>query len=213
MDDINRIEQSEKAGADQVISTDDLNNEYTEQEKEKNRKQAIIGEVIEAAKVSIPTVIITWFLFGIIFGLCFVVGPSMEPGHNDGDLMIVARNSFLMHPFSSLERGNVIVFKPSLADSKALYVKRVIGLAGDHIEINYDTKTVCVNGKVLKEPYIKEEMEASYSPTDLIVPKNCIFVMGDNRNNSRDSRDETVGCVSEANFYGKELFFIPLSKL
>ena len=109
-----------------------------------------------------------------------VEGFSMEPTLADGQYLLI--NKIGMH-FHQPDRGDIIVFEYPLDPSKS-FVKRVIGLPGDTVEIR-DQKTI-VDGKILNEPYIKAPENAIYPRTT--VPPNEYFVMGDNRNNSSDSR-------------------------
>jgi len=109
-----------------------------------------------------------------------VEGFSMEPTLNDGQYLLI--NKIGMH-FQQPHRGDIIVFEYPLDPSKS-FVKRVIGLPGDTVEVR--SQQTFVNGKLVAEPYIKAP-EAQQYPATLIPPDNY-FVMGDNRNNSSDSR-------------------------
>jgi signal peptidase I len=86
------------------------------------------------------------------------------------------------------EQGEIVVFK---ATEDRDFIKRVIGVAGD--EVRVDQRGVYVNGSLLDEPYVLERARESYGP--VIVPPDTIFVMGDNRNNSMDSRHPNVGFI------------------
>lgn len=189
-----------------------MKNDEIKNEKEVKPTAFVLSEIKEAIRVAVPTIIITWILFGLIFGLCFVSGRSMNPTLSDGDVMVIARSKLFKNEFENLKYGDIVVFRP-FEDSKIYYVKRVIGKAGDLIQIDYKNHEVLVNNNVISEPYIKEEMEQSiYSDTDFVVPDNCIFVMGDNRNHSGDSRDPNISYISKDKFLGKCLFSLPLSR-
>ena len=109
-----------------------------------------------------------------------VEGFSMVPSLQNGEYLLI--NKIGLH-FHQPQRGDVIVFQYPLDPSKN-FVKRVIGVAGDTVEVrNHQT---IVDGKVLKEPYINGAQNGYFPPT--VVPKGDYFVMGDNRNNSSDSR-------------------------
>jgi signal peptidase I len=119
----------------------------------------------------------------------------MEPTLHNGEYILVDK---LTYRFRSPERGDVVVFVfPE--DHSLDYIKRVIGIPGDHVVIK--NKHVYVNGVALNEPYIAAE--PTYAPCtycDVTVPKGQLFVMGDNRNNSSDShewgllpRDNVIG--------------------
>ena len=92
-------------------------------------------------------------------------------------------------------------------------VKRVIAKGGDVVNIDYQAGTVSVNGEVLQETYIAEPTYLGYDVTfPYTVPEGTVFVMGDNRNASLDSRSSYVGCIDERDILGKVLLcFLPFS--
>ncbi|MFB3895644.1 MAG: signal peptidase I [bacterium] len=116
----------------------------------------------------------------------FVIKPfkipsgSMENTLQVGDMIFVNRFVYL---FSSPQRGDIVVFKYPENPNQD-FIKRLIGLSGDTVAIS-DGK-VLINGKVLDEPYIKESPVNNYGP--VVVPADSYLMLGDNRNNSRDSR-------------------------
>ncbi|MBR1990531.1 MAG: signal peptidase I [Firmicutes bacterium] len=126
---------------------------------------------------------------------------SMEPNFYSGDYVITSRQAYNI--FGDPQRGDIIVFKSDLytdeGEAKNL-IKRIIGLPGDTVEI-IDGE-VYLNGEMLNEEYIKEpglsgEMEA------VTVPEGELFVMGDNRRVSQDSRSGAVGTISQNTIVGK----------
>ena len=107
---------------------------------------------------------------------------SMENTIMAGDRILALRTSYW---FSDPERGDVVVFEdPDDPTGKTLYVKRIIGVGGDTVEVK--DGDVLVNGQVQDEPYIKEITEGDFGPYH--VPEGCYFMMGDNRNDSLDAR-------------------------
>ncbi|KAI4453036.1 developmentally regulated gtp-binding protein-related [Holotrichia oblita] len=123
-----------------------------------------------------------------------VDGQSMEPTLHHADRLYV--NRFMYTP----QKGDIIIFRPE-SDPTRPYVKRVIATAGDKIYIDFDKGTVELNGKVIDEPYIKDDtrLKENYIETlrangkysrenPLVIEEGYVFAMGDNRNNSRDSR-------------------------
>lgn len=141
----------------------------------------------------------------------FVIQPyevhlsSMHPTLEEGDFILVNKLAF---KFGKPSRGDVVVFLPPVQTEKD-YVKRVIGLPGETVDIK-DGK-VFINGVALEEPYaLGTTSGGKYN--HIQVPENTVFVMGDNRMNSSDSR--TFGPVSIASLEGKTiLLFWPISRL
>ena len=146
-------------------------------------------------------------LFVFCVRLVGVNGDSMLPTLVDGDYLALQSNVIM----GDLEYGDVIVAsKMSFRDGEPI-VKRVIATEGQTVSIRRENGEVRVfiDGVALVEPYIKEEMIAAYNlPIELTVDENCIFVMGDNRNNSADSRDTRIGQISLDEVLGKVLFVL-----
>ncbi|MFS0558647.1 signal peptidase I [Brevibacillus sp. 179-C9.3 HS] len=150
-----------------------------------------------------------------------VNGQSMEPTLQNEERIYVSK---LSHTFSYLPEYNDIVVVDSRvdrdrtvkddilenpllmlamgkSDTKTFWVKRVIGRPGDVLE--FKNETVYRNGEALNEPYIKEKM-INLPDSKIVIPQNHVFVMGDNRNNSDDSRD--IGVIPLDHIMGKKLF-------
>lgn len=135
-----------------------------------------------------------------------VEGGSMEPGLEDQERICINR---LVYRFESIERGDIIVFRYP-RDTRKSFIKRVIGLPGDHIHIAYGH--VYVNDEQLSEPYVPSDYLDARSYSDIVVPKNSYFVLGDHRSMSNDSRD--FGPVMRSYIYGKAVFgYWPVEKL
>jgi signal peptidase I len=153
----------------------------------KQPREVLIREIVE-------TLLLTLFIFWIVntaTGRFRIEGYSMLPTLEEGEYVIIDKLSYYL---DGPERGDIIVLQfPN--DRSRDFIKRVIGVPGDHIEIG--DGNVTVNGVVLEEPYINAE--PSYNGT-WDVPEESYFVLGDNRNNSSDShnwsflpRDDVVG--------------------
>lgn len=152
--------------------------------------------------------IIALLIRRFIFTLVKVDGPSMNPTLTHGDTLFTTR---LMY---TPKVGDIIIFRPP-ASPDTPYVKRVIALEGQTVSLDPLTGKVTVDGEVYDEPYTAEPIAPSrigdmtYPYT---VPENCVFVLGDNRNNSHDSRDSDVGAVPVKNIIGKAQFrLLPLN--
>ncbi|MGE5391590.1 MAG: signal peptidase I [Deltaproteobacteria bacterium] len=143
-------------------------------------------QFLEWAKELISIVIIA-FILAMLLRTFIIEGRvvptgSMLPTIKLGDRLLV--NKFIYY-FKKPTRGDIVVFKPpEVLNAKYDYVKRVIGLPGDKIEIK-DSK-LYINDKEIQEPYIAQPMSQDFGP--VTVPENSLLVMGDNRNASYDSR-------------------------
>ena len=151
---------------------------------------------MEVVKEWFKTIIYAFFIVLILYFLAWPVtieGESMEPTFLDGDKVVTSRFLTMMGKY---EEGDIVVFHMVDMDGERDVIKRVIGKAGDSIEIK--NGSVYRNGSIISEEYIKESTEGEVS---LIVPKGGIFVLGDNRSHSYDSRD--IGIVPESELKGK----------
>jgi signal peptidase I len=129
-----------------------------------------------------------------------VEGTSMLPRLHDGERIFV--NKLVYYGMPKLERGDIVVFWYPNDPSKS-YIKRVVGLPGETVEVREGR--VIVNGKVLEEPYLDPQLNLSHmNHQPVLVKDHYYFVMGDNRDHSSDSR--YWGLVPEKYIYGKALF-------
>ncbi len=145
------------------------------------------------------SLIIVVVVFTFLFRMISVAGSSMVPTLHDHDMMIVSNLGYAPN------RGDVVVVnKPSTQYGSI--VKRIIAVGGDTVDINFATGDVMVNGEVLDEPYINEPTyTAEGMAFPLTVPEGQLFLMGDNRNGSSDSRDPQIGLVDEHYIIGHVL--------
>lgn len=150
--------------------------------KAPRKKTSAKREIFEWLRALVIAVIITVLITQVLIINAQVPSSSMESTINKGDRVIGLRFSYW---FSEPQRGDVVIFK-NPDNEQELYVKRLIGMPGD--EVSIVDGVVYVNGAVLEgeEVYLNEPPTDSFGP--YIVPENCYFMMGDNRNNSLDSR-------------------------
>ena len=157
----------------------------------------------------IIALVICVIIFAFFIRIIDVVGTSMNPTLNNNDKMLVSGL------FYEPSVGDVVVFKKNEYDPDKALVKRVIAVEGQEINMDFEKGIVYINGQPIVEDYI---LEPTMNKLDFIgpktVPEGCVFVMGDNRNASVDSRKTEIGMVDERLILGKAYFVIyPLSDL
>ena len=143
----------------------------------------------------------------LLFRVVVVSGTSMNRTLLDGDYLLVLSNAFYKNP----QYGDVIVASKESFENGAPIVKRVIATEGQTVDIDFEAGIVYVDGVALEEPYVKtltNVQEGVKFP--LVVEEGCIFVMGDNRNGSKDSRSPEIGLIDKREVLGKVFFlFLP----
>ena len=142
--------------------------------------------------------------FTFFLRLVTVDGASMKPTLHTGDRIIIS--NFLYTP----DYGDIVAINKESAEESSM-IKRVVALPGDEVTINFETHIITVNGKVIFESYevnepISEAFDMDFPVSSFTVPEDSIFVLGDNRNNSIDSRSESVGFIRLDEINGKALF-------
>ena len=176
-------------------------------EKQQQSPSAVRGQgMLEWYEALISAALVLVLIFSFFFRIIQVDGSSMVPTLVNGDKLIVWGAGY------TPQRGDVVIVDSYTSYGKPL-VKRVIAKGGDTVSIDYATGTVAVNGEVLQEDYIAEPTYLGYDVTfPYTVPEGTVFVMGDNRNESLDSRSSYVGCIDERDILGKVLLcFLPVS--
>ncbi len=150
-------------------------------------KNNYIGIVLEYAKIIIISIVLSLLVKTYVAEARFIPSESMLPTLKIGDHLIIDKISYEIKGIGDIQRGDIVVFDPpASANSKneIPFIKRIIGLPGETLSIK--NGTVYINGEPLDEPYILEKPRVDFKP--FIIPDNTIFLMGDNRNNSFDSR-------------------------
>lgn len=175
-------------------------NQEKQEQQEKIRGRDLY-DWVQALVCSVLTVVLV-FTFGVrIIG---VDGHSMVPTLQDGDRLLVVNSMF----YSDYKYGDIVVLTKDSFLSKPI-VKRVIAVGGQTVDIDFTSGSVYVDGKLLKEDYINELTFTSEGMEfPLTVPEGSIFVMGDNRNHSNDSRDSNLGTVDTRYVIGKAFVLV-----
>ena len=145
---------------------------------------------------------VVMLLFLVVFRVILVTGDSMFSTLWDGDYLLLVSDLFCGDP----EPGDIVVISKQSFDHGSPIVKRVIATEGQTVDIDFESGTVYVDGAALREPYIHNETtneEGMVFP--LTVAENCIFVLGDNRAVSLDSRSPQIGQIDRREVLGKAL--------
>lgn len=161
------------------------------------KKRNIVFEWIESIVISVVVIVL---MFTFVARTATISGDSMLPTLTDGETIVVYE--FFYTP----EVGDIIVFRTTDEDDEP-YIKRVIATEGQTVDIDFDFGIVYVDGAIVDSSY-------AYTDTNMrgdvdfpvTVPEGCVFVLGDNRNNSKDSRFSDVGMVSYEQIIGKAVF-------
>ena len=154
---------------------------------------------LQALVLALVALILLFTFVGRIIG---VDGSSMYPTLHHGDMLLLQSVGY------EPKQGDVVVLTKAFRDVDGPIVKRIIAVEGQTVDIDYQTGTVYVDGEALDEPYLNEPMEEPWYEdlTSVTVPEGSVFVMGDNRNHSNDSRDVTLGTVDTRYLLGKAEF-------
>ena len=164
------------------------------------KKKEVRKEAVAYFKIIISAVAIAVVLVLFIIMNAKVPSGSMKDTINEGDRIVGLR---LAYAFSSPKRGDIIIFKyPDNESTK--YVKRVIGLPGD--TVSFKDGDVYINGEKLNEPYLKTQHSTYASVESYTVPEGSYFMLGDNRENSKDSRFWNNTYVKKQKILAKVMF-------
>lgn len=169
-----------------------------------------IKEFIKDTLGYIILIIVILLIAVYVVGLQQVIGPSMSPTLENSDILILDK---LTYNFIDIKRNDIVAF---YSEETKYLIKRIIGLPGEYIE--FKNNKLYVNNKLIEEPYLNENtITKDFSLTELEyqkIPKDMYFVLGDNRENSKDSRNPEIGLIKKEDILGKVRFRIwPLNKL
>ena len=191
------------------FNTQEITEIAEEIKKPFNWKKEVLDWVVSIALALIIALLIRRFIFTLVK----VDGPSMNPTLTHGDTLFTRR---LMYTPAV---GDIVIFNPPDPENpgkkaKVAYVKRVIALEGQTVDIDPVTGAVSVDGVVYDEPYIQEPIRRMGDMQfPFTVPEDTVFVLGDNRNNSHDSRDSDVGAVPVKYIIGKaQIRLLPINQ-
>lgn len=160
----------------------------------------IVQLVYDTASIMTTAVIAIMIIFTFCVRIAGVIGPSMIPTLHDGDKLAVSAS--IRNP----KIGDVIIITQPNGFNDEPIVKRIIALEGQVVNIDFDKGLVFVDGKLVHEPFIQGSTtdKEDFDPPQK-VPAGCVFVMGDNRNHSTDSRSNMIGFIDEDYILGKVL--------
>lgn len=157
-------------------------NEYSVKIPFEKKKLAFI--VLDWIMVVPVCICVAIFVFGYVCRVQMVDGPSMIPSFENGDRVVSIFDE-------NIQRGDVIIFKTGEGDNERLLIKRVMGLSGDSVK--WKDGILEINGKVIEETYISSTLGPDADCGK--VPEGYVFVMGDNRGDSQDSRNDSIGLI------------------
>lgn len=169
-----------------------------------------VKEIFSTILYILAVLLGTWLIITFVGQRTSVSGSSMEPTLHNGDQLIMDK---LTYHFSEPERFDIIVFPFQYADD-TYYVKRIIGLPGETVQIDPEGN-IYINGELLEEDYgLETILSPGLAAEPVILGEDEYFVLGDNRNNSSDSRDPSVGNIHRSDIIGKAWVRIwPLNKI
>ena len=172
-----------------------------------NQTQSIKETVLLYLHDFVTWLVVILLVFLLLFRVVVVSGTSMNATLIHGDYLLLINNVFYPQP----KQGDIIVAsKDSFKDGEPI-IKRVIATEGQWVDIDFEAGIVYVNGNAMDEPYtntLTNMREGVEFP--LMVEEGCVFVMGDNRNESKDSRSPEIGQIDKREILGKAVFlFLP----
>ena len=160
------------------------------------------GETFDWVQSLTVALLICVLVFTFVIREVSVSGTSMLDTLYDGDRILISNLFYTPH------RGDIVVLRKESFSTEPI-VKRVIALAGQTVNIDFEAGVVYVDGEALDEPYILEPTHRRIDfEEEVVVPEGCLFVMGDNRNGSTDSRDLRIGCVDERLIMGRAILLV-----
>ncbi len=173
-------------------------------EKKKRISKEMVREILTTAFYCFAAVLLATVIVFLVGMKISVIGVSMEPALYNGQEVLI--NRFIYKLFAP-ERGDVVAFLPNGNQNSHYYLKRVVGLPGEHVQIigGY----VYIDGELLEEDDSYDKIaDPGIADNEIILGSDEYFVLGDNRNNSEDSRSGNIGAVSRSTITGKAWFHL-----
>lgn len=159
----------------------------------------VLKEILSTSVYLLVVLLVTYLIVNFVGQRTEVVGSSMESTLSDGDNLIVDK---ITYRFKDPERFDIIVF-PFQYEKNTYYIKRIIGLPGETVRIDSDG-IIYINGNELTEYYGREVIaDPGIAKNEIELGRDEYFVMGDNRNNSTDSREPSVGNIHKKDILGR----------
>ena len=204
-DEMNFEWSPEKSAADAPVEPEEQAPAAVQEEKPAKKKLTWQQALFKDARDVLVSVCAFMLVYVLFFRNVVVVGSSMYDTLIEGDYLLILNNLVYQEP----KTGDIVVASKDSFRSGECIIKRVIATEGQVVDIDFETGTVYVDGVALEEPYI-------YSPTKrpegmrfpLTVSEGCLFLMGDNRMESMDSRDPQIGLIDKREILGKAFFLL-----
>lgn len=208
------LENEEKIVSDETVLNDTDEENKTETAEKADGKKDFRHEIIEWMEVVVTALVAVVLVFTFFIRIATIQGPSMENTLHNGEKVLISKVAY------TPKQGDVVVVSrnynavdpskiewPADPNNSEPIIKRIIAVEGQTVDIDFDKGIVFVDGKALDEPYTKTptnvKADMQFPQT---VPEGCVFVLGDNRNNSTDSRFSQLG--TDGNGMVKEEYII-----
>lgn len=170
---------------------------YLKKQKNKIKKRDFF-------KKYIISILFLFIITNFILGIAIVSGNSMYPTINDKDIIVYSRL------YNNYKNGDIVIIKDDIRNN--YYIKRIIGTEGDYINIDEKKRRIIRNNVIIEEKYIKEYITDKHDlDFPIIVSKNRVFILGDNREVSKDSRCSEIGMIESENILGAVICLIRIT--
>lgn len=171
-------------------------------QKKKKINSKVIKDIMELLVGSLVAVFLAFVIVFSVGMRTSVIGDSMEPALYNAQEILMNR---IIYRLSAPKRGDVIVFLPNGNQNSHYYVKRVVGLPGETVQIK--NGSVYIDGRILEEDESLDKMiDPGIALNEMTLASDEYFVLGDNRNSSEDSRSGNIGAVKKDTIIGKAWF-------